>query len=120
MWKRFTEKARQVVFFAQEEARGRGQREVGPEHFLLGLIRQDDSVAVRLLAELGVSRDEVRCRVDERAARDVWYVGEEMSMTPDGKRLIDLAYEEARRLNTNYIGTEHFLAALTAGGGDAE
>jgi ATP-dependent Clp protease ATP-binding subunit ClpC len=112
MWKRFTEKARQVVFFAQEEATGRGQREVAPEHFLLALIRHEDSVAARLLAELGVSSEQVRCRIDERAPRDVWYAGEEMCLTPSGKRVIDLAYEEARRLNTNYIGTEHFLVAL--------
>jgi ornithine carbamoyltransferase len=113
MWHRFTERARRVVFFAQEEAVRLGERYVGTEHLLLGLARESDSVAGRLLSRLGVPTDRIRPEVEQHLPaprREI--TPADMQLTPRAKRAIDLAYEEARRLNNNYIGTEHLLLGL--------
>src|SRR5438445_4404773 len=70
MWQRFTERARRVVFFAQEEAALLGQNEVGTEHLLLGLIRELDSAAMRILIEqIGVFPERIRAAVERQAQR---------------------------------------------------
>jgi ATP-dependent Clp protease ATP-binding subunit ClpC len=117
MWQRFTEKARKVVFLAREEATSREHGEVAPDHFLLALVGVDETVALRLLHNLGVERAALRARAEECAPLGGACPGEELELNPAGKHLIDLAYGEARRLNNNYIGTEHFLLALAAQGG---
>jgi hypothetical protein len=117
MWQRFTERARRVVFFAQEEAARLGENYVGTEHLLLGLVRENDSVAALILDALGVSLSAIRAGVEKQVTRGEGKTGQEMQLTPRAKRTIDLAYEEARRLNNNYIGTEHLLLGLIAEGG---
>jgi nicotinate-nucleotide pyrophosphorylase (carboxylating) len=112
MWQRFTERTRRVIFFAQEEAAQRGENFVGAEHILLGLVREDDSVAARLLERMGLNLTRIRQEVERQITRGEARLGQEMQMTPRGKRVIDLAYEEARQLNNNYIGTEHLLLGL--------
>jgi ornithine carbamoyltransferase len=112
MWQRFTEKARRVVFFAQEEAARLGQSYVGTEHLLLGLVREDDSVAVRLLEILGFDNEQVREEIERQVSRGKGNLGQDMQLTPRAKRVIDLSYEEARQLNNDYIGTEHLLLGL--------
>src|SRR6266702_187026 len=112
MWQRFTERARRVVFFAQEEAARLGENYVGTEHLLLGLIREMDSVAGRILERLGLSADQIRKEVEAQVTRGQGHLGQDMQLTPRAKRVIDLAYEEARQLNNNYIGTEHLLLGL--------
>src|ERR1043166_3208064 len=116
MWQRFTERARRVVFFAQEEAARLGENYVGTEHLLLGLVRENDSVAALILDALGVSLSAIRAGVEKQVTRGEGKSGQEMQLTPRAKRTIDLAYEEARRLNNNYIGTEHLLLGLIAEG----
>jgi hypothetical protein len=116
MWQRFTERARRVVFFAQEVAARLGENHVGTEHLLLGLVREDDSVAARLLDSMGASLGAIRAGVEKQATRGPGHQGQDMELTPRSKRVIDLAYEEARALNNNYIGTEHLLLGLTAEG----
>ena len=66
MWQRFTERARKVVFYAQEEAGRLGENYVSTEHLLLGLIRENDNVAARILDRLGISL--ARHPVRDRAA----------------------------------------------------
>jgi ATP-dependent Clp protease ATP-binding subunit ClpC len=112
MWQRFTERARKVIFYAQEEAQNFGETQVGPEHLLLALIRETDSVAVRILDRLGVSLQRVRAEIERYAPRGEARPGQEMQLTARAKRVIDLAYDEARQLNHNYIGTEHLLLGL--------
>ncbi len=112
MWQRFTERARHVVFFAQEEAGRLGQNYVSTEHLLLGLTRENDSVAARILDRLGVSLGRVRSELERHVARDNGRPGQDMQLTPRAKRVIDLAYDEARQLNSNNIGTEHLLLGL--------
>ena len=116
MWQRFTERARKIVFYAQEEAGQLGENYVSTEHLLLALIRENDSVAARILDRLGVSRGRIRAEVERQVARGDGRLGQDMQLTPRAKRVIDLAYDEARQLNNNYIGTEHLLLGLISEG----
>ncbi|MBX3119632.1 MAG: ATP-dependent Clp protease ATP-binding subunit [Fimbriimonadaceae bacterium] len=112
MWQRFTERARKVVFYAQEEAQKFGEGYVSTEHLLLGLVREPDSVAARVLEKLGVSLSRIRAEVEKQLPRGDARPSQDMTLTPRAKRVIDLAYDEARNLNNNYIGTEHLLLGL--------
>ncbi|MFQ3586047.1 MAG: ATP-dependent Clp protease ATP-binding subunit [Fimbriimonadaceae bacterium] len=112
MWQRFTERARKVVFYAQEEAQKFGEGYVSTEHLLLGLVREPDSVAARVLEKLGVSLSRIRAEVEKQLPRGDARPTQDMTLTPRAKRVIDLAYDEARNLNNNYIGTEHLLLGL--------
>ena len=112
MWQRFTERARRTVFFAQEEAGRLGENYVSTEHLLLGLAREDDSVAARILDRMGLSMARVRSEIERQVARGDGRLGTDMQLTPRAKRVIDLAYDEARQLSNNYIGTEHLLLGL--------
>jgi ATP-dependent Clp protease ATP-binding subunit ClpC len=101
-----------VVFFAQEEAGRLGENYVSTEHLLLGLVRENDSVAARILDRIGVSLGRIRSEIERQVARGDGRLGQDMQLTPRAKRVIDLAYDEARQLNNNYIGTEHLLLGL--------
>jgi ATP-dependent Clp protease ATP-binding subunit ClpC len=112
MWQRFTERARRVVFFAQEEAGRLGENYVASEHLLLGLVRENDSVAAHVLDSMGVSLVRIRSEIEKQVTPGTGHLGQDMQLTPRGKRVIDLAYDEARNLSNNYIGTEHLLLGL--------
>lgn len=112
MWQRFTERARRVVFFAQEEAARWGENLVDTGHMLLGLVRESDSVAGKIIEGMGIDLSAIRKSVEKRLTRGPGHVGQDMQLTPRAKRAIDLAYEEARELNNNYIGTEHLIVGL--------
>ena len=112
MWQRFTERARKVVFYAQEEAQKFGEGYVSTEHMLLGLCRESDSIAANVLHQLGVSLNRIRVEVEKQLPRGDTRPSQDMTLTPRCKRVIDLAYDEARNLNNNYIGTEHLLLGL--------
>ena len=111
-WQRFTERSRRVVFFAQEEAGRLGENYVSTEHLLLGLVRENDSVAARILDRMGVSLGHIRSEIERQVTRGDGRLGQDMQLTPRAKRVIDLAYDEARQLGNNYIGTEHLLLGL--------
>jgi hypothetical protein len=112
MWQRFTERARRVVFFAQEEAARLGENYVCTEHLLLGLVRENDSMAAQTLDRIGVSLGRIRSEIERQVARGDGRLGQDMQLAPRAKRVIDLAYDEARQLNNNYIGSEHILLGL--------
>jgi hypothetical protein len=112
MWHRFTERARQTVFNAQEEAKRLGYSQVGPEHLLLGLVNQREIVSNILLERLGISRFSVRDELRAQIVRGQSQPEEVKELTADGKRVIDMAYEEARHFQNNYIGTEHLLLGI--------
>src|SRR5918999_1183723 len=116
MWQRFTERARRVVFFAQEEAARLGENYVGTEHLLLGLVRENDHTAARILDRLGVPLGRIRSDIERQVTRGHGNLGQDMQLTVPAKRVVDLAYEEARQLNNNYIGTEHLLLGLIGEG----
>src|SRR5205814_5439586 len=112
MWQRFTENARKVVFYAQEEAQKFGEGYVSTEHLLLGLVREDASVAAKVLQSIGISLARIRAEVEKQLPRGDNKPILEMTLTPRAKRVIDLAYDEARKLDNNYIGSEHLLLGL--------
>lgn len=112
MWQRFTERARRAIFFAQEEAGRLGENYVSTEHLLLGLTRENDSAAARILDSMHISLVKIRQGIDGQATRGEGRLGQDMQLTPRAKRVIDLAYDEARSLDNNYIGSEHLLLGL--------
>lgn len=111
MWQRFSERARKTVFFAQQEAQNYGEGYVSTEHILLGLIRED-CTAVRVLSRMNVSQDAVRSHLTKAMPKSREAQQNSMTLTPRAKRVIDLAYDEARNLNNNFIGTEHLMLGL--------
>jgi ATP-dependent Clp protease ATP-binding subunit ClpA len=112
MWQRFTERARKVVFFAQEAAAAVGENYVGSEHLLLGLLREPDIVAGRIISRLGLDPLAMDQDLRRRVAHGDGHLGNDMQLTPRAKRVIDYAYDESRQLDNNYIGTEHLLLGL--------
>src|SRR3990167_4973813 len=113
---KFTERARRVLTLAQEEAHRFNHNYIGTEHILLGLVREGDGVAAKVLANLGVELNKVRSAVEFIIGRGDRTVMGEIGLTPRAKKVIELAVDEARRLNHHYIGTEHLLLGLVREG----
>jgi len=113
---KFTERARRVLTLAQEEAQRFNHNYIGTEHLLLGLVREGDGVAAKVLANLGVELNKVRSAVEFIIGRGDRAVVGEIGLTPRAKKVIELAVDEARRLNHHYIGTEHVLLGLVREG----
>ncbi len=113
---RFTKRARRVLTLAQEEAQRLNHNYIGTEHLLLGLVREENGVAVRVLRDLGVDPRQIRERVERTVGRGQRAMYGKLSLTPRTKRVIELAVDEARRLGHHYIGTEHLLLGLVRAG----
>ena len=113
---KFTERARKVLTLAQEEAQRFNHNYIGTEHLLLGLVREGDGVAARVLSNMGVQLPKVRSAVEFIIGRGDTMVMGEIGLTPRAKKVIELAVDEARRLNHHYIGTEHLLLGLVREG----
>ena len=111
-FEKFSEKARRVLSLAQEEAQRFNHTYIGTEHVLLGLVRESDGVAAKVLTNLGVELPKVRSAVEFIIGRGERAATGEIGLTPRAKKVIELAVDEARRLNHNYIGTEHLLIGL--------
>ncbi|NLM45690.1 MAG: ATP-dependent Clp protease ATP-binding subunit [Firmicutes bacterium] len=109
---RYTQRAQKVLLLAQEEARRLSHNFVGTEHILLGLIREGSGIAARVLLSLGVEPDAVRTEIEKLMGRGDQHVTLNLSYTPRAKKVIELAFEEARNLGHNYVGTEHLLLGL--------
>ena len=113
---KFSERARKVLQLAQEEAQRFNHNYIGTEHILLGLVREGDGVAARVLTNMGVQLPKVRSAVEFIIGRGDAAVIGEIGLTPRAKKVIELAIDEARRLNHGYIGTEHLLLGLVREG----
>jgi ATP-dependent Clp protease ATP-binding subunit ClpC len=113
---KFTERARRVLSLAQEEAQRFQHNYIGTEHLLLGLVRDGEGVAAVVLSNLGVELNKVRDTVEAIIGRGDRIVLGEIGLTPRAKKVIELAVDEARRLNHHYIGTEHLLLGLVREG----
>jgi len=109
---KFSERARRVLSLAQEEAQRFNHNYIGTEHILLGLVRETDGVAARVLASLNIELSKVRSAVEFIIGRGDRAASGEIGLTPRSKKVIELAVDEARRLTHHYIGTEHLLIGL--------
>src|SRR5260370_288974 len=109
---KFTERARKVLSLAQEEAQRLQHNYIGTEHLLLGLVREGEGVATKVLTSLGVDLNKVRDTVEAMIGRGDRIVLGELGLTPRAKEVIELAVDEAHRLNHHYIGIEHLLLGL--------
>jgi hypothetical protein len=112
MFERFTERARQVVVLAQEEARTLNHSHIGTEHILLGLLREDEGLAARVLENLDVTVERVRGQVVRIVGSGETTPSGQIPFTPRAKKVLELALREALSLSHDYIGTEHILLAL--------
>jgi ATP-dependent Clp protease ATP-binding subunit ClpC len=114
VFERFTERARQVIVFAEEEARALGHDSIGTEHLLLGILRDVESVAGRALDRLDITLEEARAQVLRLAERGEKTPVGEIPFAPPAKEALELAFRESLALGDDHIGPEHILLALVA------
>jgi ATP-dependent Clp protease ATP-binding subunit ClpC len=112
VFERFTDRARRVVVFAQEEARLLNHNYIGTEHVLLGLVREGEGVAARALTSMGIGLDAVRGQVEKIIGQGQAAPAGHIPFTPRAKKVLELSLREALQLGHNYIGTEHILLGL--------
>ena len=113
---KYSERARLALRLAQEEARQMNHNYVGTEHMLIGMVAVEECVAAFALRNLGIDLDEARAAVLSMVGRGETAVTGDLDLTPRAKKVIELAIEEARRLNHAYLGTEHILMGLLGEG----
>jgi ATP-dependent Clp protease ATP-binding subunit ClpA len=112
MFERFTERARQVIVLAQDEARALKHNYIGTEHLLLGLLREEEGVGCRVLESLDLTVGEVRGRIAKVVGEGENVETGQIPFTPRSKKVLDMSLREALSLGHNYVGTEHILLAL--------
>jgi len=113
----FTERAKKVLALAQEEAEKSHHSYIGTEHVLLGLLREGDGIAAKVLNNLGVEIEKVRQTLESLVGRDKGLtVLQQIIPTSRVKKVIEISFEEARRLGHNYVGSEHLLLGLLSEG----
>jgi ATP-dependent Clp protease ATP-binding subunit ClpC len=112
VFERFTERARQVVVLAQQEARNNKCAYIGTEHILMGILREEEGLAARVLASLDVEVGKAAKLVAATAQGEPREETGQIPMTPRAKKVLELALREALGLGHNYIGTEHVLLGL--------
>ena len=109
---RFTQRARRVLSLAQEEADRLHHHQIGTEHLLLGLMREDGGVAGRVLRDLGLDLRRVEELVSRLSMAGERTTSSQLDLSPGTKKVLELAVDEARRMGHHYIGTEHLLLGL--------
>jgi ATP-dependent Clp protease ATP-binding subunit ClpC len=112
MFERFSERAREVVVEAQQEARALKHNYIGTEHILLGLLRETDGVSPQVLNTLGISLEQVRTQVVRIVGQGDEVAAGQIPFTPRAKRVLELSLREALSLGHNYIGSEHILLGI--------
>src|SRR5882672_9578047 len=114
---RFNERAKRVLALAQDEAIRFNHNYIGTEHILIGLIREEEGVAARALRTLGVELDKARTALGFIIGRgEAATSPSEITLSPRTKKVIELAIDEARRLGSRSVGTEHMLLGLAREG----
>jgi ATP-dependent Clp protease ATP-binding subunit ClpA len=116
VFERFTERARQVVVLAQDEARALKHNYIGTEHILLGLLREEEGLAARVLESLDITVEEVRLQVARIVGQGDEQIAGQIPFTPRAKKVLELSLREALALGHDYIGTEHILLGLAREG----
>jgi ATP-dependent Clp protease ATP-binding subunit ClpC len=112
VFERFTERARQVVVLAQDEARALKHNYIGTEHILLGLLREEEGLAARVLEGFDVTVEEVRAKIARVIGQGEEPPIGQIAFTPRAKKVLELSLKEALALGHTYIGTEHILLGL--------
>src|SRR5262249_52734183 len=112
VFERFTERARQVVVLAQDEARGFKHNYIGTEHILLGLLREEEGLAAMALESFDITVEEMRAQVARIVGQGDQITTGQIPFTPRAKKVLELALREALSLGHDYIGTEHILLGL--------
>lgn len=110
-FERFTQKALQAIFLAQEESRRLGHRYVGTEQILLGLIGEGTGIAAQALTAAGLDLEQARIEVEKSIGRGQGTPAD-IPFTPRAKRVLELSQEQSRKLGHHYIGTEHLLLGI--------
>jgi ATP-dependent Clp protease ATP-binding subunit ClpC len=116
VFENFTVRARQVVVLAQEEARLLEHNYIGTEHLLLGLLREEEGLAARVLESLGMTIEEVRAQVARIIGQGDGVTAGQIPFTPRAKKVLELSLREAVSLGHNHIGTEHILLGIVREG----
>jgi hypothetical protein len=111
-FERFTERAKHVLTLAQEEAERSHHSYIGTEHILLGLLREGEGLAAKVLNNLGLEIGMVRKTIEAVLGRNERIIIQQIIPTSRVKKVIEISFEEARRLGHNYVGTEHLLLGL--------
>src|SRR3979411_2586433 len=111
-FERFTERAKKVLTLAQEEAERSHHSYIGTEHLLLGLLREGEGLAAKVLNNLGVEIGKVRQTIESVLGRNERIIIQQIIPTSRVKKVIEISFEEARRVGHNYVGTEHLLLGL--------
>jgi len=111
-FERFTERAKKVLTLAQEEAERSHHSYIGTEHLLLGLLREGEGLAAKVLNNLGVEINKVRATIESVLGRNERIIIQQIIPTSRVKKVIEISFEEARRMGNNYVGTEHLLLGL--------
>jgi len=109
---RFNDQAKRVLALAQDEAIRFGHNYIGTEHLLLGLVREGESVAARVLHSLGIELSKARTAVELIVGRGEDATPSEITLSPRTKKVIELAIDESKKLGHSHVGTEHLLLGL--------
>uniref|UniRef100_A0A7V3YMM7 ATP-dependent Clp protease ATP-binding subunit n=1 Tax=Candidatus Caldatribacterium californiense TaxID=1454726 RepID=A0A7V3YMM7_9BACT len=112
MFERYTERARKVIILAQDEAVRLKHNHIGTEHLLLGLLREREGLAAKILDSFDITLELVRSELEHMVDRTEYQGSREVAFTPRAKRVLELALDETRRMGHNYVGTEHILLGI--------
>jgi len=112
MFKRYTEKVRKVIMMAQEEAVNLNHNYIGTEHILVGLVKENEGIAGKVLRDLGIESEKIIEEIEKIVGKGEYQEVSEITFTPRAKKVLELASQEASQLGQNYIGTEHLLLGL--------
>ena len=112
MFERFTQKAQQVIYFAEQEARNMNHHAVGTEHILYGLAKENSGLARKVINSQGINADNILKKIEEVIGKANIILGSGIGFTPRSKKIIENAYIEAKRIGLDYISTEHILIGI--------
>lgn len=112
MWQSFTDRARRAVADAQDRAKDWGDPFVEPAHLLLAVACNPECVGAQVLLEMGVSLEELADSVIKRLPARTGYMSTPNTLSDAAQKVVDLCYDEARRLGDSFVGTEHILLGI--------
>jgi ATP-dependent Clp protease ATP-binding subunit ClpC len=116
---KFTQRAQEAIGLAEESLTKFNHNQLDTEHILYGLLEQKDGVVPQILEKLNIDPGSVKQNLEREldSLPKVYYEGStpvgQVYITPRAKRIFDLAFDEARRLKDDYVGTEHLFLAMS-------